>query len=91
MDGLVEAITFDVFSPLNSAHTQRMTPFPVVFALGNTWVHVGTINSGNKTSDIEPPIDEALCFYTTLYILYVDPNNDHIGFRRYLNNSWFQC
>jgi len=43
-----------------------MSPFPVVFALGNTWIHVGGTDSGNKTSDIEPPINEALCFDATL-------------------------
>ena len=75
MDGLVEPITFDAFGPLNSAYIWRMTSFPAVFALGNTRVHVGTMNSGNKTSDIEPPIDEALYFHAALCVPYVNPND----------------
>jgi len=43
-----------------------MIPFPAVFALENIWIHVGVMDSGNKISDIEPPIDEALCFDATL-------------------------
>jgi len=66
-----------------------MIPFPAVFALGNTWVHVGTMDSGNKTSNIEPSIDNALYFHAALCIPYVNPNDGHIGFRRYLNYSWF--
>jgi len=64
-----------------------MIPFPAVFVLENTRIHVGTTNSGNKTSDIKPPINKALCFHAALYVPYVDPNDGHIRFRRYLNDS----
>ena len=35
VDGLMWAITFDIFCPLDSAYACRVTLFPAIFALGN--------------------------------------------------------
>ena len=49
------------------------------------------MNSGNETSNIEIPIDEALSFHATLGILYIYPNNSHVQFWRHFDDSWFEC
>ena len=36
VDGLMQAIIFDVLCPLDSANACSMAPFPAIFALGNT-------------------------------------------------------
>ena len=79
MDSLVGAIIFDTFCSLDFAHTWYMTPFPIVFTLRYSRVHIGTTNCDDKTFDIEPPVDKALCFCTTLSILDVNPDNNHVG------------
>ena len=87
MNGLVRAITFDTLHPLNSAHTWCMIPFPTFFTLWYSWVHISTINCGNKASNIEPPINEALYFYAALSIPNVDPDNGYVRFGRHFDDS----
>jgi len=61
VDGLVWAVAFDVFHPLNSTDTNSIAPLPAIFALGDTWVHVGTSNINDEPSNIEPSVDEDFC------------------------------
>ena len=67
-----------------------MAPFPTVFTLWYSKVHVSTTNCGNETSNIEPPIDKVLCFHTALNVPDVDPYDGHIRFGRYFDYSWFR-
>jgi len=46
-------IALDVFCSMRVASKGGMLPFPTIFALWNTWVHVCTMNSSNVTADIE--------------------------------------
>jgi len=48
------------------------------------------MNCGDKTSDIESPVDKTLCFCAALNILDVDPDNGHVGFGGHFDNSWFR-
>jgi len=34
-----------------------MTPLPAVLALGDSWVHIHSSNSGDKTSNIKVSVD----------------------------------
>ena len=87
MDSLVGTIIFDIFCSLDFAHTWYMTLFPTVFTLRYFRVHIGTTNCDDKTSDIEPPVDKALYFCTALSIPDVNPDNSHVGFREYFDDS----
>ena len=73
VDGLVWAIAFDVFRPLNSTDANSMAPLPAIFALGNTWVHVGASNGSNELSNIESLVDESFGLRIALGIPYVNP------------------
>ena len=90
VDGLVQAIAFDAFCPLYSTNTSSIAPLPVVFALKDAWIHVGTSNSSNKPSDIEPLVDEGFGLRATLNISYVDLYDSHVRFGRNLYDSQFQ-
>jgi len=67
-----------------------MTLFPTVFTLWYFRVHISATNCGNETSDIEPSVDEALCFSATLSIPDVDPYSGHVKFGGHLDYSWFR-
>ena len=51
----------------------RMSPLPTVLTLRNPWVHVGSTNSRNVSSNVESPIDDVLCTRTILRIPDVYP------------------
>jgi len=85
MNELVRAIVFYIFGPLNSAHTGYMTPFPAVFTLQHSGVHVCAINCTNEAANIESLIDETLGFGAALHISYSD--DGHILLGKYLDNS----
>ena len=78
MNGLVETIALNAFGPLNSTHTGYMALLPVVFTLQHSRVYVCTMNCGDETAYIKPPVDKALGFGTTLCIPYINPYNGHV-------------
>jgi len=88
---LVRSITLYIFWALNPAGESRMTPFPTVFTLRDTRVHVSHSNHCNKPSDIEILIYKAFSLSTALSIPYIDPHNCHIWFGRHFNYPWFGC
>ena len=55
-----------------------MTLFPTILTLWNTQVHVSITNCGDKASNVESPVDKALCFYTVLSIPNVNRDNGHV-------------
>jgi len=64
-----------------------MTLFPIVFTLWYSEVHVYTMNHGNEATNIKSPIDKTLSFGSTLSILDIDPDDGHIWFGGYLDDS----
>jgi len=67
-----------------------MTPFPTVFTLKYSGVYVSAMNCGDETSDVEPPVDEALCFSTALSIPDIGLYNSHVRFGGHLDYSLFR-
>ena len=67
----------------------QVAPFLAVLILWNTWVHICTMNSHNKLSNIKMMIDNVLCQRTALEILDIYPNHCHIEFGRYFDDIWF--
>ena len=78
MNELVGTIVLNAFGPLNSTHTSYIVLFPAIFTLWYSRVHVCTTNCSNEAAYIEPPVDKAFGFGTTLYILYIDLYNGHV-------------
>jgi len=74
----VRPITFDVFRPLDSAQESCVTPSPAVLILGHTWIHVSTSNSGDVSSKVKAPVNEALSFLSTLEVSDVYLYDRHI-------------
>jgi len=57
-----------------------MTPFPAIFTLQNSRVHISALNGCDIPSNIEATIDKTFSPTTTLYIPDIEPDNRHIGF-----------
>jgi len=76
----VRPIALYIFGPLNATYPVYMPPFPTILALWDTWVHVGTMNCGNKASYIEASVNYFLSIGPILCVPNVDPNYGHIRF-----------
>jgi len=83
-------IVLNTFGLLNSTHTSCIAPFPAVFTLWYSRVHVCTTNCGNEAAYIESPVDKALGFGTTLCVPYINLYNEHVQLRGDLDYSWFE-
>jgi len=66
-----------------------MAPFPAVFALGNAGVHISSPNCSDIVANVKAPIDKHFSVMSTLDIPNINPNNSHVRFWRYFNNSQF--
>ena len=55
--GNVKGIVFWTFFSMNTVEKSGIFLFLAVFVLGNTWVHVGTVDSGDVASDIKTSIN----------------------------------
>jgi len=85
--GLVGAIAFDALGSLYSAREGGVTPFPAVFALGNSRIHVCSSNSSNIVANIEASVNKHFSIVTTLNIPYIYLDNGHVGLRRNFDYS----
>ena len=63
-----------------------MTLFLAIFILWNPRVHVSISNNCDEPTDIETLVNKRLGSTTTLDILYIDPNDRHVQFRRHFND-----
>ena len=52
-----------------------MSPFPAIFTLQNSKVHVSSSNCCNIPSNIEVTVDEALRSAATLDVSNINPND----------------
>ena len=87
----VGSIALDALWTLDPTRKSWMTPFPAVFTLWDSRVHVSRPNSCNISSNVEAPIDETFGFYTTLSVPDVNPYNCHVWFGRCFDHSWLGC
>jgi len=78
MNGLVETIALNAFGLLNSIYTSYMAPFPAVYTLQYSRVHVHTTNYGNEATYVELLVNKALDFGTALYVSYINPYDGHV-------------
>jgi len=77
---LVRAIMPDAFGALYSARESGMFPFPAVLALGDSWVHVCSLDGSDVLSYVKAPVDEHLGVGPALDIPYIDPYNGYVRF-----------
>ena len=59
-------------------HECIMAPLPAIFALENTRVHVGAMNSDNVTANIKASIDKYFCIQAILEISDINPDDYHV-------------
>jgi len=87
----VRTITLNIFCSLDSTNNSRVFLFSVFLTLENTRVHIYASNCGNVVANIEATIDKPFSINTTLWILYIKPDDGHVWLQRYLDNSGIQC
>ena len=87
----VRTVTFDTLGSLNLVWKHSMTPFLAILALGNFWIHVGSLNCHNVFANIETSVDKYLGFAAALNILYVYPDDKYVWFQQNFDNSGFRC
>ena len=71
--GIMSSIALSVPGDVKVTTKCRMSPLPTVLTLRNPWVHVGSVNSRNISSNIKSPIDDVLRTRTILRIPDVYP------------------
>jgi len=81
VDGLMQAVIFDALSPLDSTNACIVALLPAIFALGNTWIHVGTMNGSNESSYVESLVVEGFGFRAALSVPDVNPYDGHVRFQ----------
>jgi len=89
VDSLMWAITSDAFCPLDSAYACRVTPFPAIFALENTWIHVCASDGGDESSYVEPSVNKGFSFGAALSIPNINLYYGHVRLQRNLDYSGF--
>jgi len=86
---LVRAVTPDAFGALYSAQKSGVAPFPAVLILGNSWVHICSLDSSDILSNIEAPVDEHLGICPALDVPNIDPYDGHVRFGQDFDDSGF--
>jgi len=71
---IVSSIALSTPGDMRATAKCRIFPLPTVFTLRYSWVHVSSMHSRNKSSNIELSIDDVLHARTTLGIPDVHPN-----------------
>ena len=51
-------IALNAFGPLDATRESGVTPFPAIFALGNSQVHVGSSDHGDVIAHVEASVDK---------------------------------
>ena len=87
----MRAITLHTFSPLDAAHFSHVTPLSTVLTLRNTQVHIGSVDHGNITSNIEMSVDNFLGIGSVLHVLDIDPYDSYVWLGQNLDDSRFRC
>jgi len=64
-----------------------MTPFPTIFALRNSQIHISSLNCSNEAFYIEVSVYDLFCVRTTLRVPNVDPDDRHVRFRGELDDA----
>ena len=72
---------------MNMVGKSCISLFLAVFALGNTWIHVGIMNSGNVASNIEAPINQHFGSSTTLKVSDIHLDDSYIRFWEDFNDT----
>ena len=88
---LVRAIALDTSGALDTAWHSSMSPSPKILALGDTWIHISSLNSCDKSFYIKAPINKTFSLTTALNISNFNPNNQHIELGWNFDDSRFWC
>ena len=78
MFSYMSSIALSVPGDIRTTTKCQMSPFPTVLALQNTWIHIGTFDGSDETSNVEVTIDDILHQRTTLGISDVQPDHYYI-------------
>ena len=78
VDCLMGTIALNTFGPLDTTNTCYMPPFPTVFTLQDTWVHICTTYYSNETSHVKLLVNDQFGLGTILCVPDINPNDGHV-------------
>jgi len=58
-----------------------VTPFPALFALRNTWIHVGAPYGSDDIPHVELSVNDFFSVITILSVPNINPDNCHVQLR----------
>ena len=87
--GLMWAIIFYTFCPLNSVYVCRVALFPAIFALEDASIHISASNGGDESSYVKSLVNKGFGFGTALSISNINPYYCYVWLWRYLDYSRF--
>ena len=76
--GCMSSIALGTPGDMRATAKCQMSPLPTVLALWNAWIHIGTFDGSNETSNIEATIYNVLCQRTTLGIPDIQPDHHYV-------------
>ena len=78
MKFVTSSIAFGTPGDMRATTKCRMSPLPTVLTLWDSWVHVGTFNGSDESSNVEATVNNVLRRRTTLGIPDVHPDHCHV-------------
>ena len=85
----MDSVALGASGDMRAATKCQMSLLPIVLALQNTWVHIGTFDGSNEVSSVEMTIDDVLCQRTALGIPDVHPDHCYVRFWRCFDDTRF--
>ena len=74
----MQSVIFQTFGSIYTIYECSMVLLPVIFALENIGVYVGTTNSDNVTANVEASINKYFCIWAILGILDINPDDYYV-------------
>ena len=85
--GTMGTIALSAFRSLNATDFCQVTLLLVIFALGDTRVHISISHCSDNVSNIKSSVNDSSDVATVLVVPNIDLNNCHIRFERDFNNA----
>ena len=76
----MKSIALWVFGSIYITYKYSIAPFPVIFTLRDTGVHVGVTNSNDVTANVEISIDKHFCIQAILRISDISSYDYYVQF-----------
>ena len=89
VNSLIKTIALNTFCLLDSANSSQMPPFPTIFALWYSRIHICSPNCYDETTNVKSSVNETFGLWAALRVPYIDLNDWHVWLGRDFDDSRF--